>query len=302
MMELRHLVHAKALAEEGSFAAAADRVGLTQPALSKSIQALEAEAGIRLFDRSKRGVSPTVAGTALLRRAVGLLDGVADLKAELSGMRSGRLGKVHIGLGPLPAKLALAAAMTRFARDETGVEISAEIGSAPNLLMKLAQGELDFLIASLPPGTAIEGIMTTRVGLMPLALLARRGHPLFGLDAPGEADFARYPVLGGTFSEPLAYGRRSRDGGYHPLLSCDDYDLLARVALDSDALVVATPALTDFGWPYALLEALPLPASWPVDYRQGHLVLAVREGKMMAPAAGLVLAELRRHLDAALAG
>src|SRR3546814_6974731 len=87
-MELRHLVHAKSLADEGSFRVAAAKLGLTQPALTKSIQALEAEVGVRLFDCSRKGIAPTAAGAALLRRAAGLLDGMADLQAELRAIRS----------------------------------------------------------------------------------------------------------------------------------------------------------------------------------------------------------------------
>src|SRR3546814_9310124 len=86
------LVHAKSLADEGSFRVAAAKLGLTQPALTKSIQALEAEVGVRLFDRSRKGIAPTAAGAALLRRAAGLLDGMADLQAD---RKSTRLNSSH---------------------------------------------------------------------------------------------------------------------------------------------------------------------------------------------------------------
>src|SRR3546814_10661511 len=104
-MELRHLVHAKSLADEGSFRVAAAKLGLTQPALTKSIQALEAEVGVRLFVRSRKGIATTAAGAALLRRAPGLIDGMADLQAELLEIRGGRLGKVRAGRGTLPTQL-----------------------------------------------------------------------------------------------------------------------------------------------------------------------------------------------------
>src|SRR3546814_1919366 len=98
---------------------------------------------------------------------------MAYLQAELRAIRGGRLGKVRAGLGPVPAKLVLAPSMERFVRDGMGIEISTEIGSTSDLALKVARGELDFLIASLAEDSPIEGIETTLVGPMPLALLAR---------------------------------------------------------------------------------------------------------------------------------
>src|SRR3546814_2477621 len=68
--------------------------------------------------------------------------------------------------------------MERFVRDGMGIEISTEIGSTSDLALKVARGELDFLMASLAEDSPIEGIETTLVGTMPLALLARHDHPV----------------------------------------------------------------------------------------------------------------------------
>src|SRR3546814_17651084 len=99
---------------------------------------------------------------------------MADLQDEMGAIRGGRLGKVRAGLGPVPAKLVVAPSMERFGRDGMGIERSTEIGSTSDLALKVARGELDFLIASLAEDSPIEGIETTLVGTMPLALLADR--------------------------------------------------------------------------------------------------------------------------------
>src|SRR3546814_13712407 len=75
--------------------------------------------------------------------------------------------------------------MERFVRDGMGIEISTEIGSTSDLALKVARGELDFLIASLAEDSPIEGIETTLVGTMPLALLARHDHPVLAEGLPG---------------------------------------------------------------------------------------------------------------------
>src|SRR3546814_15858584 len=92
---------------------------------------------------------------------------------------------LRAGLGPVPAKLVLAPSMERFVRDGMGIEISTEIGSTSDLALKVARGELDFLIASLAEDSPIEGIETTPVGTMPLALLARHDHPVLAAGQPG---------------------------------------------------------------------------------------------------------------------
>jgi DNA-binding transcriptional LysR family regulator len=71
VVELRHLRYFAAIAEEGSFTAAAERLWVAQPRLSTQIRRLEAELGVRLFERHTRGVTLTPAGTLFLERARG---------------------------------------------------------------------------------------------------------------------------------------------------------------------------------------------------------------------------------------
>ena len=83
MFDLRRLRHALALAEHRNFARAAAALHITQPALSRSIQALEDGLGVRLFDRSPRDVDPTAFGELVLRHARSLELSARDLDREL---------------------------------------------------------------------------------------------------------------------------------------------------------------------------------------------------------------------------
>ena len=100
-----------AVAESGSFSHAADRVFLTQPAVSKRIAALEHELGTRLFDRIGRRIHLTETGRALLTRARTIIHELDDAKrsiANLAGRVSGELSMAtshHIGLHRLPPGL-----------------------------------------------------------------------------------------------------------------------------------------------------------------------------------------------------
>ncbi|MDI7065621.1 LysR family transcriptional regulator, partial [Klebsiella pneumoniae] len=103
----RRLGHLIALAEEGSFARAAERVHLSQPALSRSIQALEEEVGMKLFDRAARGVAMTAAGRLLVERARRVLFETRCLFRDVELLKAHELGEVRIGLGPYAAVVLL---------------------------------------------------------------------------------------------------------------------------------------------------------------------------------------------------
>ena len=99
-MNLKRLEHLIAVAEEGSVAGAARRVHLSQPALTRSIQALELEAGMPLCDRGTRGVMLTAAGRMVVERARRILFETRCLTRDLTLVRQHVIGNVHFGLGP----------------------------------------------------------------------------------------------------------------------------------------------------------------------------------------------------------
>jgi molybdenum-dependent DNA-binding transcriptional regulator ModE len=120
----RRLTHLIALAEEGSFARAAERVHLSQPALSRSIQALEDELGMKLFDRAARGVAMTAAGRLLVERARRVLFETRCLFRDVELLKAHELGEVHIGLGPYAAVVLLPDLLVEFSRRFPKIKVS----------------------------------------------------------------------------------------------------------------------------------------------------------------------------------
>ena len=102
LVQLRHLV---ALAETGSFSKAAQAQYLTQPALSRSIRALEDELGLPLFDRVGRRVELTPFGRETLARARVLLDDADELRHHGRRLGAGHAGVLRIGLGSGPGAM-----------------------------------------------------------------------------------------------------------------------------------------------------------------------------------------------------
>src|SRR5882757_4762458 len=101
-MELRHLRYFVAIAEEGSFTRAAERLWVAQPGLSTQIRRLEKELGIQLFERHTRGVDLTVAGGLLLERARVALAAAEAAAATGANIRDGVSGALRVGLSSGP--------------------------------------------------------------------------------------------------------------------------------------------------------------------------------------------------------
>src|SRR5215208_2445025 len=98
-MGFRRLSHLVALAEEGNFRKAAERVFLSQPAFSRSIQAAEAEFGMTLFERGESGVRCTPAGTFVVERARRLLDENSQFQRDVTLYKDHQIGELALGFG-----------------------------------------------------------------------------------------------------------------------------------------------------------------------------------------------------------
>jgi DNA-binding transcriptional LysR family regulator len=153
-VELRHLEHFLAVAEEGNFTRAAARLHLVQSALSVSIRSLEREFGVRLFDRDTHRVELTDSGRALLpeaRRTLAAADAARDAVAAVQG---GLRGTIRIGIMHSLSLIDLAGLLTAFHRAWPEVRLiprAAQEGSL-ELANEVLAGRLDLAFAALPDG------------------------------------------------------------------------------------------------------------------------------------------------------
>src|SRR5262245_29369995 len=124
-MDLDRLEAFLAVVEHGSFRAAAEVRSITQPALTKQIQALERAVGTRLLERSRHGATPTAAGRSLIPGARSALTAVGDFWAHAHRVASGAAGSVSIGFG-MSGLRHVPAVIERFRRQYPDVHISVE--------------------------------------------------------------------------------------------------------------------------------------------------------------------------------
>lgn len=191
-MELRHLEHFVAVAEEGSFTRGAARVHVVQSALSVSVRSLERELGVRLFDRTTHRVSMTDAGVALLPEARRTLKAAEEALDAVAAVRGVRRGVLRVGIMQSLVAVDLASLLARFRQDHPEVEIrlSPAIGGSAALAEDVRQGALDVAFLALPPERE-QGLATVELALEPFLLAGAPGTLEPGRDPLSLAELAR---------------------------------------------------------------------------------------------------------------
>jgi DNA-binding transcriptional LysR family regulator len=146
-LRLRHLELLVALAEVRTMRAAATRLHLSQPAISKMLLETEEALGGRLFERSRQGVQPTPAGAAALHRARVVLSELAHARDEVEAIRSGASAVLRVGTFSVTA--AVPAAVVQLRQRLPGAAVHLREGSVRELIHRLLEGELDCVFGAL---------------------------------------------------------------------------------------------------------------------------------------------------------
>ena len=143
-MDTRQLAAFCAVVERKSFSQAAERLGVTQPAVSLQVRSLEKRLGTQLLDRSGRRVEPTEAGLRLYRGAQRLLALEAQLVEEVAGESQGELsGELSIGASTGPAAIVVPMLLCEFQREHPGVRVSLTVSDTQSVVDLVARRELE---------------------------------------------------------------------------------------------------------------------------------------------------------------
>jgi DNA-binding transcriptional LysR family regulator len=195
-VELRHLRYFVAIAEERSFTRAAERLWVAQPGLSTQMRRLEAELGVKLFERHTRGVDLTQAGEVLLERARVALTAAETAAATGRDLEAGVIGSVRIGVAVGADWRLTPSLLQRFSRERPRVELTVVEAHGGTLWRELREGRLDALLA--PTGHASADLRTFELGSDPWVALIGAGHRLAGIGpvAADELDGERIAVTG----------------------------------------------------------------------------------------------------------
>lgn len=191
-MELRQLRVFVAIAEEGTFTAAADRLIVVQSAVSATIRALERELGTPLFERTTRRVTLTDAGRALLPEARTILEASILARDAVDQVKGGIRGSVSVGIMQATASHAVSVPrlIAGFQSEHPYVTVTVGLvgGGSAEIAAKIREGELDLGFLSLPGEPA--GLELTELNREPMMLACLPGHPLAVRKAVSIGDLA----------------------------------------------------------------------------------------------------------------
>lgn len=240
MVNLNQLSHLLALAEECHFARAAERVHLSQPAFSRSIQAIERQVEMRLFERQSGAVRPTPAGLFLIDKARKLLFDARCVSRDITLYRENQLGDAAFGVGPFPAVILLQQVLTAVRSRYPQICLRVDVNNWQHLLKRLMDEEIDFFVADARDIAASAELEVQALTRQRGGFYVRADHPL-GQQPHALTDVWRY----GVAATRLPSGVKTALGmllglpvGQVPALAleCDDVSTLHGIACTTDTV------------------------------------------------------------------
>jgi len=190
---LRQLRVFRAAALERNFSRAGDAVGLTQPAVSRSILELESQLGLKLLDRTTREVVLTEAGASLAARLERVLDELDQALQDVSGMASGRRGKVRVASSPTLSAHLMPACIAACARREPDIELVLLDRVQQDVLDSVRGGEVDFGVVIEP--SSADDLQAEAILVDPFVLVVPPGHALARRRAVRWTELAERPLV-----------------------------------------------------------------------------------------------------------
>lgn len=291
LVQLRHFI---SLAQSGSFTRSAETLFVTQPALSRSIRALEDELGQPLFDRVGRRSVLTPYGIEALQRARQLVFDADELAGSGGQTRAGRSGTVRIGLGSGPGAMLMTPLLKTMAKSHPTIHVEVARGHTDVLTRALRASELDALVVDSRSVSPASDLRVANLVEMRGAFMVRADHPLTRWKGTLRFDVLRqYPIASTPLSDEVARTMVERYGpAAHPsecvTLRCEEISSLVEVTRQSDAVLIAIRAAAPD------LVELMLKPTINATARFGIVTLARRAEPPSLPIVRKLVAELMR--------
>jgi DNA-binding transcriptional LysR family regulator len=187
-LHLKHLRLIAAIAEHRQVSLAADALGMTQPAASRTLAEAEARVGVPLFERHPKGMLPTNAGEGLARRARNILDELTDAADEVERLRLGRGGIVRIGTVTGAAVGYVVPAIRALKEQSPEAEVHVDVANSEELIGGLLALRHDMILGRVPMRMAPAGLSMQRARGEQVQIVASAGHAAASQDAVSLAD------------------------------------------------------------------------------------------------------------------
>ena len=296
-LKLHLLRAADAIESQRSLLKASASLGVSQPALTKSLQELEDILQLRLFDRHPRGVRPTEAGAVFIRSARRILAELSRLDDELDQLADPEGGTAALGALPVAAAGILPGALTRLKAMHPNVRVRLQQGRTEQLLPLLASGEIDLIVGRLYQPAVPDGFEREPLWTEPISILARAGHPIFSHNKVTAEELRRYdlvlPTVTQRVGQELEHLLSQLGLEATTALRASSYGFIREMLHGTDLLSVMPRLMMVGDLLRGTLRIVPLPI--PAPDRPAGLILP-RESRALPAAARTFVTCLRAYL------
>lgn len=285
-----------AVADGGSEATAAARLGITQPAVHQALRALEHGARRSLFDRTRRGTRLTAAGDTLLRHARLALAELRTGHDELAAFRGQAPGRVALGALPMAADVLVPQALSRLFAQAPAPQVTVVDGTYEALVHQLRPGDIDLVVGPLRGAAAAADVVEQLLFDDRLRPVVRRGHPALAGARPPRTLKAllRWPWVGPLPGTPAraAFERAFTAVGLDVppvVLQANSPAVVRSVLMAGDAVAMLSPLQIRAELDSGLLALLPV----PVAGTERSIGVTLRRDGLPSPACLRLLAALQ---------
>lgn len=296
-MNIKHLEHLLALADTGSFSRAAEKLFITQSALSRSIQSLEGDLGGKVLDRIGKRNELTPLGLDVVARARHIVRDAAELRHSARLLQGSATGSISVGLGSGPAALLLVPLLCA-AATQSGMRVAVTQGAVDLQVQQLRSRQLNAMVVDMRRVIPAADLNIESLGELKAGFVVRAAHPLAKQKGLALAEVLRYPVASTPLSDEVA---RSMVDQYGPQanpaemvsLRCDDVVSLLSTVLQTDAVFLGVIAAARKGLEEGRLVELALTPPLTAAARFAYVTLA---GRTEAPTMAHFRAFVHQHL------
>ncbi len=215
-MKVQYIQTLVAIADAGSLRAASEKLGKSQPALTKTLRQAEEDLGASIFQRSSRGVVLTALGERVLARARTITSEIVRLDDEVAQLRGEQVGGLNICVSPLAATMIVPQAIARFHKAYPKIEVHLTSGLFPNALKPLRDGQTDMVIGPLPPVEMTRDISVEALWETPIVLITARKSQHAKAQCLGDLTHAPWIMIGGPGGPGDFFRKHFVDRGLTP--------------------------------------------------------------------------------------
>ena len=238
-MDIRSLRQVIAIRKYGSFAKAADALGVSQPNLSKSVARLEDELKLKLFDRTAKGSVLTPIGELIVERADAVIAETRDLARDAALLAGGETGIVRIGCTTALMTPLVTPLVQRVVQRHPGLRVHAEVAASARLLPLLEARELDVVFSGQAPGAAATAYAVETMLDVPAVFVASPSHPLANEGEISIERLAQFKCGGSQSPRSSIAGVLAFESENLGWYSASHYEILLPLVLSGDIALLA---------------------------------------------------------------